>query len=249
MTKKENKDNLVEEKIEQAFKALHHEIDFASKTLNVKSSDFGNTLHSAISSLKLSLSKLENITKQLNDQNTAAISELTTFTLLPEKITHSVNNIVPQIACEVEKIHSNSILEIQDRFISLHNQLTNDINDYKGKLEHLSDQSLNNLSTAIEKFSITIEQKLTQFSNQLTEEVDAVLSQKSMRFLKNLAFIVLFSGLVSAFTSYLVATQFPRYVRVDAPNNLSIIDSKVQVWEAKSPNTKEPQTNKQKESK
>jgi hypothetical protein len=249
MTKKENKDNLVEEKIEQAFKALHHEIDFASKTLNVKSSDFGNTLHSAISSLKLSLSKLENITKQLNDQNTAAISELTTFTLLPEKITHSVNNIVPQIACEVEKIHSNSILEIQDRFISLHNQLTNDINDYKGKLEHLSDQSLNNLSTAIEKFSITIEQKLTQFSNQLAAEVDAVLSQKSMRFLKNLAFIVLFSGLVSAFTSYLVATQFPRYVRVDAPNNLSIIDSKVQVWEAKSPNTKEPQTNKQKESK
>ena len=217
--------------------------------MNVKSSDFGNTLHSAISSLKLSLSKLENITKQLNDQNTAAISELTTFTLLPEKITHSVNNIVPQIACEVEKIHSNSILEIQDRFISLHNQLTNDINDYKGKLEHLSDQSLNNLSTAIEKFSITIEQKLTQFSNQLTTEVDAVLSQKSMRFLKNLAFIVLFSGLVSAFTSYLVATQFPRYVRVDAPNNLSIIDSKVQVWEAKSPNTKEPQTNKQKESK
>ncbi len=78
---------------------------------------------------------------------------------------------------------------------------------------------------------------------------DAVLSQKSLRFLKNLAFILLFSGLVSAFTSYLVATQFPRYVRVDAPNNLSIIDSKVQVWEAKSPNTKEPQTNKQKESK
>lgn len=246
MTKKENKDNLlVEEKIEHAFKALHHEIDFASKTLNVKSSDFADTLHNIVLSLKLSVEELENINKQLNDQNVAMISELTTFTLLPEKITHSVNNIVPQIACEVEKIHSNSILEIQDRFISLHNQLTNDINDYKGKLEHLSDQSLNNLSAAIEKFSITIEQKLTQFSNQLTEEVDAVLSQKSMRFLKNLAFIVLFSGLVSAFTSYLVATQFPRYVRVDAPNNLSIIDSKVQVWEAKSLDTQEPKFDKQ----
>jgi len=85
MTKKENEDNLVEEKIEQAFKALHHEIDFASKTLNVKSSDFGNTLHSAISSLKLSLSKLENITKQLNDQNTAAISELTAFLRTTQK--------------------------------------------------------------------------------------------------------------------------------------------------------------------
>ena len=247
---KKNDDNLlVEEKIEQAFKALHHEIDFASKALNVKSGDFANTLHDAISSLKLSLSELENVNKQLNDQNTAMISELTTFALLPEKITYSIQNVVPRIAFEVEKIHSNRILEIQDRFTSLHNQLTNDISDYESKLGHLSDQSLNNLSAAIEKFSITIEQKLAHFGNRLAEEADAVSSQKSMRFLKNLAFILLFSGLVSAFTSYLVATQFPRYVRVDAPNNLSIIDSKVQVWEAKSPNTKEPQTNKQKESK
>ena len=249
MDKKNNDNLLVEEKIEQAFKALHHEIDFASKALNVKSGDFANTLHDGISSLKLSLSELENINKQLNDQNTAMISELTTLALLPEKITYSIQNVVPQIAFEVEKIHSNRILEIQDRFTSLHNQLTNDINDYESKLGHLSDQSLNNLSAAIEKFSITIEQKLAHFGNRLAEEADAVSSQKSMRFLKNLAFILLFSGLVSAFTSYLVATQFPRYVRVDAPNNLSIIDSKVQVWEAKSLNTKEPQFNKQKESK
>ncbi|MEA0971637.1 hypothetical protein Megvenef_01621 [Candidatus Megaera venefica] len=96
---------------------------------------------------------------------------------------------------------------------------------------------------------ITIEQKLAQFSNQLAVDADAVSSQKNMRFLKNLAFVILFSGLVSAFTSYLVATQFPRYVRVDAPNNLSIIDSKVQVWEAKSLNTKEVQFDKQKERK
>jgi len=121
MDKKNNDNLLVEEKIEQAFKALHHEIDFASKALNVKSGDFANTLHDAISSLKLSLSELENVNKQLNDQNTAMISELTTFALLPEKITYSIQNVVPQIAFEVEKIHSNRILEIQDRFTSLHN--------------------------------------------------------------------------------------------------------------------------------
>ena len=92
--------------------------------------------------------------------------------------------------------------------------------------------------------TITMEQKLTQFSNRLATEADAVSSQKNMRFLKNLGFIILFSGLVSAFTSYLVATEFPRYVRVEAPNNLSIIDSKVQVIEAKSLNTKEPKFDK-----
>ena len=100
MTEKENKDNLlIEEKIEHAFKALHHEIDFASKALNVKSGDFADTLHAAISSLKLSLSELENINKQINDQNNSMISELTKFALLPEKITYSIKNIVPQIAC------------------------------------------------------------------------------------------------------------------------------------------------------
>lgn len=241
----ETNDNLIiEDKIEQAFKALHHEINFTSKVLNAQSGDFANTLHESISSLKLSLKELENINKQLNDQNTAMISELTTFALLPEKITHSIQNIIPQIGAEVEKIHSKRILEIQDRFISIHNKLTKDINSYEAKLERLSDQSLNNLSATIEKFSITIEQKLTQFSNRLAVEADAVSSQKNMRFLKNLAFIILFAGLVSAFTSYLVATEFPRYVRVEAPNNLSIIDSKVQVLDAKSLNIKQPQVKK-----
>ena len=44
--------------------------------------------------------------------------------------------------------------------------------------------------------TITIEQKLTQFSNRLAVEADAVSSQKNMRFLKNSAFIILFSGFV-----------------------------------------------------
>jgi len=235
MDKENNNNLLVEEKIEQAFKALHHEIDFASKALNAKSTDFANTLHESISSLKLSISELENINKQLSNQNTAMISELNTFALLPEKITHSIQNIIPQIGGEVERIHGNRILEIQDRFISLHNQLTKDISDYEAKLEHLSNQSLSNLSSALEKFSTVIEQKLAHFSNRLAEEADAVSSQKNMRFLKNLAFIILFSGLVSAFTSYLVATQFPRYVEIKGANDLTINDSKVNVWGSKTP--------------
>ena len=229
-------DNLLAKKeIAQAFKALHHEIDFASRALNIKSGDFANTLNNSISSLQHLLSSLESLNKQMDGQNKAMIDELNTLTILPSKIAESVQSIVPEIANRVEKIHNHRILEIKDQFTLLHNQLANSIGDYEVKLKNISSQSLSKLSETTEKFSATIEQKLIQYSNQLAKEADAVGSQKSMRFLGNIALVVLFSGLVSTLTSYLVATQFPRYVTVDSPNSLSITDSKVQVWEARIP--------------
>ena len=192
--------------------------------------------------MQASLNQQELIVSKMNDESRV-------LCLIPQKIQDRVDMIAPKIATEVGIIHNSKILEINDQFNLLQDKLTKDFDGYRQKLEITTKQCVEQLIDTSDNMKVTIEQKLTQFSNQLTTEVDAVLSQKSMRFLKNLAFIVLFSGLVSAFSSYLVATQFPRYVRVDAPNNLSIIDSKVQVLEAKSPNTKEPQANKQKESK
>jgi len=160
-----------------------------------------------------------------------------------------IDMIAPKIATEVGIIHNSKIVEINDQFNLLQDKLTKDFDEYRQKLEITTKQCVEQLIDTGDNMKVTIEQKLTQFGNRLAAETDAVSSQKNMRFLKNLAFILFFSGLVSAFTSYLVATQFPRYVRVDAPNNLSIIDSKVQVWEAKVPDRKEPQFNKHKENK
>ena len=256
MTKKENNQEvlnlLTAEKIQEEQKKLQQindNLSFNTRSLNTVTEHLvGNlntsqvTIQKILDAMQASLNQQELIVSKMNDESRV-------LCLIPQKIQDRVDMIAPKIATEVGIIHNSKILEINDQFNLLQDKLTKDFDGYRQKLEITTKQCVEQLIDTSDNMKVTIEQKLTQFSNQLTTEVDAVLSQKSIRFLKNLAFIVLFSGLVSAFSSYLVATQFPRYVRVDAPNNLSIIDSKVQVWEAKSPNTKEPQTNKQKESK
>ncbi len=256
MTKKENNQEvlnlLTAEKIQEEQKKLQQindNLSFNTRSLNSATTHIVDnlstsqaTIQKILDAMQASLNQQELIVSKMNDESRV-------LCLIPQKIQDRVDMIAPKIATEVGIIHNSKILEINDQFNLLQDKLTKDFDGYRQKLEITTKQCVEQLIDTSDNMKVTIEQKLTQFSNQLTEEVDAVLSQKSMRFLKNLAFIVLFSGLVSAFTSYLVATQFPRYVRVDAPNNLSIIDSKVQVWEAKSPNTKEPQANKQKESK
>jgi hypothetical protein len=256
MTKKENNQEvlnlLTAEKIQEEQKKLQQindNLSFNTRSLNSATTHIVDnlstsqaTIQKILDAMQASLNQQELIVSKMNDESRV-------LCLIPQKIQDRVDMIAPKIATEVGIIHNSKILEINDQFNLLQDKLTKDFDGYRQKLEITTKQCVEQLIDTSDNMKVTIEQKLTQFSNQLTTEVDAVLSQKSMRFLKNLAFIVLFSGLVSAFSSYLVATQFPRYVRVDAPNNLSIIDSKVQVWEAKSPNTKEPQTNKQKESK
>ena len=256
MTKKENNQEvlnlLTAEKIQEEQKKLQQindNLSFNTRSLNSATthivdnlSTSQSTIQKILDAMQASLNQQELIVSKMNDESRV-------LCLIPQKIQDRVDMIAPKIATEVGIIHNSKILEINDQFNLLQDKLTKDFDGYRQKLEITTKQCVEQLIDTSDNMKVTIEQKLTQFSNQLTEEVDAVLSQKSMRFLKNLAFIVLFSGLVSAFSSYLVATQFPRYVRVDAPNNLSIIDSKVQVWEAKSPNTKEHQINKQKESK
>jgi hypothetical protein len=256
MTKKENNQEvlnlLTAEKIQEEQKKLQQindNLSFNTRSLNSATTHIVDnlstsqaTIQKILDAMQASLNQQELIVSKMNDESRV-------LCLIPQKIQDRVDMIAPKIATEVGIIHNSKILEINDQFNLLQDKLTKDFGGYRQKLEITTKQCVEQLIDTSDNMKVTIEQKLTQFSNQLTTEVDAVLSQKSMRFLKNLAFIVLFSGLVSAFSSYLVATQFPRYVRVDAPNNLSIIDSKVQVWEAKSPNTKEPQANKQKESK
>jgi hypothetical protein len=256
MTKKENNQEvlnlLTAEKIQEEQKKLQQindNLSFNTRSLNSATTHIVDnlstsqaTIQKILDAMQASLNQQELIVSKMNDESRV-------LCLIPQKIQDRVDMIAPKIATEVGIIHNSKILEINDQFNLLQDKLTKDFDGYRQKLEITTKQCVEQLIDTSDNMKVTIEQKLTQFSNQLTEEVDAVLSQKSMRFLKNLAFIVLFSGSVSAFSSYLVATQFPRYVRVDAPNNLSIIDSKVQVWEAKSPNTKEPQANKQKESK
>ena len=248
MTEKENNreefDLFADEKVQEELLQINDNLNFNTRSLNSVSeklienlSTSRLTIQKILEAMETTLNRQEQIVSKMNDESRL-------LCLIPQKMQDRIDAIAPQIATEVGKIHHSKIEEITSQFNILQDKLTEDFDKYRQNLAITTKQCIEQLTDTGDNMKITIEQKLARFGNQLAVEADAVSSQKNMRFLKNLAFIILFSGLVSAFTSYLVATQFPRYVRVDAPNNLSIIDSKVQVWEAKLPNIKQPQQGK-----
>ena len=235
-----------DEKVQEELQQINDNLSFNTRSLNTVTEHLvGNlsasqaTIQKILDAMQTSLNQQELIVSKMNDESRV-------LCLIPQKMQDRIDMIAPKIATEIGIIHNSKIVEINDQFNLLQDKLTKDFDGYGQKLEITTTRCIEQLIDTGDNMKVTIKQKLAQFGNQLAAEADAVSSQKSMRFLKNLAFIVLFSGLVSAFTSYLVATQFPRYVRVDAPNNLSIIDSKVQVWEAKSLDKQESQFDKQK---
>lgn len=229
--------------ITEILKQLHYEINFASKSLGIKTSEFNNNLEGTITKLSALLKQFNESGTQIQDQNTRMSEELMTFALLPEKITNSINDIAPQIAINVEKIHSSSILEITGKLSDIGNRLNDNISDYERKVAHLTDQSSVSLSASVEKFNSLIVQKLNEFTNKIAVTANLVSNQHNARFLKSLCFIILFSAIISGITSYFVTTQFPRYVEVKGVNDLTVHNSNVQVWGAKVPNKKETAKN------
>ena len=249
MTEKDNNqealDSFADKTVQEEIQQINDNLSFNTRSLssvservieNLSASQV--TIQKILEAMETSLNRQEQIVSKMNDESRL-------LCLIPQKMQDRIDTIAPQIASEVGRIHHSKIEEITTGFDTLQDKLTKDFDKYRQNLTTTTKQCIEQLTDTGNNMTITIEQKLTQFSNRLATEADAVSSQKNMRFLKNSVFIILFSGLVSAFTSYLVATEFPRYVRVEAPNNLSIIDSKVQVIEAKSLNTKEPKFDKQ----
>ena len=106
-------------------------------------------------------------------------------------------------------------------------------NPYQQKLDEIANKCTEQLSTTTESFGVTIEQKLNQFSDKLIKSAGIASTQNSKILFKTLAFVVVFSAVVSGVTSYVVTTKFPRSVTITGANNLSVTNSSVDIWNNK----------------
>ena len=112
MNKEQVEKNLLEERVEKVLEKLHLEIDFASKSFENKSLEFNNTLNKSVSKLQATLEEIKSFSEQSKIQHQEQESALQSYALLKE--------IVPQIASEVEKIHSEKVEGINKKFEKLH---------------------------------------------------------------------------------------------------------------------------------
>ena len=193
---------------------LHHEVDLASKIFSTTTSEFNNSIQESVIELTTLFNNFTKIVDKIEEQNLAMTHEFRTFALLPEKIATSIAHLAPQIAAQVETIHEPRMVKITDDLMLFKKQLTDDVSNSQNRLEVAA--------------------------NKFMQDVDILSKQKNILFFKNLAFVVLFSAVVSSVTSYTVATHFPRYVEIKGINNLSVYDSKVEVWGAKTIDAKKP---------
>ena len=212
---------------------LHRETDFASKSFENKTIEFNRSLNDTIVNLRTLLTELTYIAEQNKKQNEAFTEQLKTYFLLPEKIQQRISAIVPEIAQQVANIYNSKSQKIEQQHELLLNKLSQATDCFEQKITDTTSKSLSKLLDATNQCSATIEANLNRYSTQLMQDATTATTNNRSKFFNNLAIMVVFAAIVSALTSYVVASQFPRYIEINRANDLSIYDSKVQVWGGK----------------
>lgn len=229
----QQKTHNTESENQTSLQQINHELGFNIRAISSVAERFVEQLSKAQSDIQAILTAMQ----ETVNKHEKAVGQITTevriLCMLPDKIQSRLDSIVPQIASEVKQIHQPRILEITDQFTSLSNKLTEDIANYENQLERVSNNCTEQLSSTTKRFSVTLEEKLNQFTDKLTTSSGLATTANSKTLLKNLAFVIIFSALVSGITSYVVTTKFPRFVAITGANNLSIHDSRVEVWNSK----------------
>jgi hypothetical protein len=218
------------------------ELAFSTRAMRVASDDFIQNLTDASSNIQGVVDDLSKAAKEQEQIISKINTESRTLYILPNKIQEQINAIAPKIAQEVEIIYDTKSKAINNQFATLQNKLTKEFGDYQQKLTTTTNECVEQLTSAGKEFGAAMEQKLSQFANKLTHDAKAISERGNSGFVKNLLFVILFSAAISGITSYLVATQFPRYVEVKGAHDLNIYRSKINVLGAKTPDTKEEKT-------
>jgi hypothetical protein len=184
---------------------MNDELAFNTHAISNATDQFIEKLTRAHSVLQKTLQSFTDSSNQHEHTINQIKLETRILSLLPEKVQNRIDSIIPQIAKEVDLIHSEKSGELTKGFKVLQSKLADDFAEYNKKI-----------SDTTEKFASNFKEKVN--------DLDAA---KNRNFLKNTMILVLFSGAVSAVTSYLVATKLPQNVEISGANEVSITNSKV----------------------
>lgn len=213
---------------------LADELSYNVRTINGVSDGFVKQFSKAQTGIQDILNAMQETTSKQEEAVAQMITELRILYMIPDKVQNFLDSIAPKIASEVDIIYNSSLNEANQKIELLQEKLNNEFNNYQQKLDEAIFKSIERLASATENFEVTIEQKLTLFTNKLIKSSELASTQNNKKLFKNLALVILFSAIVSGITSYVVTTRFPRFVTITGANNLSVHNnSRVEVWNSK----------------
>lgn len=136
---------------------------------------------------------------------------------LPKKLSAQINEIVPDIATEINKLHQN-ILENQNK----------EFNETAASFKQLQEAYYKKQTVSLDDATLRL--------SELKEKIEKIDSQRIKRYFLGFGVVLIVSVLASLGATYAMIKMFPQRVQIESPNNVTVQESEVSLWSSKNVN-------------
>ena len=235
---KVDQENPLEENLQllqKAIKDLHHEVDFASNAFAGHANQTQSSLASTNTSMQETLKTITVLLSAFSEASTKIQDQIMTLALLPKKVQQVLEELVPNIAKEVEKIHSQRLETITTHIAGLEQALKDSVMQNQKAIEDTAKQSIRQMQEAQLSSLESQEKQLAEFAQSVKEEVEAVTSNHGSKFFRNLAITLILATIAGGITSWCVGKYFPAFIQINKAGDIKVQHSAVKIWEADNP--------------
>jgi len=221
--------------LEKAIVDLHHEVGFASNAFVGHANETGSSLAATNRSMQETLQTITSLLTSFSESSTKIQDQIMTLALLPKKVQQALEELVPNIGQEVEKIHSQRLEMITTNIEGLGQTLKDSALQNQKTIEETAKQSIRQMQEAGLRTLESQKQQLAEFAQAVKEEVEAVTSNHGSKFLRNLAITLILATIAGGITSWCVGKYFPAFVQINKAGDIKVQHSAVKIWEADNP--------------
>jgi len=221
--------------LQKAIKDLHHEVGFASNAFVGHANETQSSLASTNTSMQKTLETITSLLTSFSASSTKIQDQIMTLALLPKKVQQALEELVPNIGNEVEKIHSQRLETITTNIEGLGQALKDSVLQNQKTIEETAKESIRQMQEAVLSALESQKKQLAEFAQAVKEEVEAVTSNHGSKFLRNLAITLILATIAGGITSWCVGKYFPAFIQINKAGDIKVQHSAVKIWEADNP--------------
>ena len=194
----------------------------ASNAFVGHANETGSSLASTNKSMQETLKTITSLLTSFSDAATKIQDQIMTLALLPKKVQQALEELVPNIGKEVEKIHSQRLETITTHIAGLEQGLKESVMRNQKVIEETAKQSIRQMQEAQLSSLESQEKQLAEFAQSVKEEVEAVTSNHGSKFLRNLAITLILATISGGITSWCVGKYFPAFVQLHKASDIKV---------------------------
>ena len=218
--------------LQKTIKDWHHEVDFTSNAFVGHANQTQSSLASTNTSMQETLKTIAGLLSAFSESSTKIQDQTITLALLPQKVHKALEDLVPNIGREVEKIHSQRLEIITTHIAKIEQALKDSIMQNQKAIEETARLSISQMQEAQLNALEYQRKQIAEFVKSVKEEVEAVTSNHGSKFLRNLIITLILATIAGGITSWCVGKYFPAFIQINKAGDVTVQHSAVKVWEA-----------------